>query len=87
MSLDLSNTNTLLAVLGGLIIVAGSALTGLRFLFGLSNSVKDITKVLEKQTGVQEKMTEKLGDMKEEFSRFAGATEARLDNMETDRQK
>jgi hypothetical protein len=81
-SLDLQNTNILIAILGGLIVVGGSAVGFLRFLFGLSSQVKQMTAALEKQTGVQETMSEKLGDMKNEFSRFAGITETRLDNIE-----
>lgn len=92
MSIDISNTNTLIAILGGLIIIGGSAVTGLRFLFGLNARVDGITDVLKKQTEVQEKMsdnqvkmTDKIGEMKEAFSRFAGATEARLNNIEKDK--
>lgn len=72
----------MIAIIGGLIIVGGAAVAGLRFLFSLSSKVESITKVLEKQTTVQEDMVDKLGDMKSEFGRFAGATEARLDSME-----
>jgi hypothetical protein len=84
LSFDLGNTNTLVAVVGGLIIIGGSAVAVLKFLFGLNAKLENVTKVLEKQTVVQEKMSDKIGDMSGEFSRFAGATEARLTHVEKD---
>jgi hypothetical protein len=83
-SFDLQNSNTLIAIVGGLIIIGGSAVAVLKFLFGLNSKLESVTNVLKKQTEVQEKMSEKIGDMSNEFSRFAGATEARLDSVERD---